>query len=150
MTRRSERQDEELHRTTATGHTAAAVAGGAMAGAAVRWAVVEAFPVAAGGWPWAVVAVNVVGSFLLGLVLAVTRRGPEPSADDPTRDRIRLALGTGFCGALTTFSTMAVDVAENLRDGEPGRAAGSLLVSLLVGVVAVVAGRLVAERTAPS
>ena len=127
------------------GRSAAAVACGAVAGAAVRWAVAEAVPTD-GGWPWAVLAVNVIGAFLLGLVLVATRH----RTDDATNDPIRLALGTGFCGALTTFSTLAVDVASGLRGGETSRAVGVLVVSVVVGVAAFVAGRALAVRREPS
>jgi CrcB protein len=71
-------------------------------------------------------AVNVLGSFALGALLAASP--PEPT----------LALaGTGFCGAFTTFSSFAVNVSEALAEGEFSLAAGdavSTLVAALVGV----------------
>ncbi|MCW2777933.1 MAG: CrcB protein [Frankiales bacterium] len=70
------------------------VALGGAAGAAVRWLVAQRLP----GRP-GTLAVNVAGSLLLGLLLGT---GATTSA----------LLGVGFCGALTTFSTYAVEVVE--------------------------------------
>jgi fluoride exporter len=76
----------------------------------LRWALVHAFPTGA-GFPWTVLAINVGGSALLGLVLA----------EEWTHPRARLALhdaaGIGFCGGFTTFSTFAVEVAVFLHEG---------------------------------
>lgn len=74
------------------------IAFGIAAGAAVGGVVRYAF--AGFGWRGTLV-VNVVGSFLLGLLLAV----------DPGRDAL-LTLGAGFCGALTTFSTFALEASR--------------------------------------
>ena len=120
---------------------AIAVALGATAGATVRWAVVEAFPQPS-GWPWAIFVVNVVGSLLLGVVLGATHH----RTDEPTSDPIRLAVGTGFCGALTTFATFAVDVASFLRDGGVQLGFGYLVVSLALGLAAVAFGHVAAGR----
>lgn len=118
-----------------------AVAAGAVAGAGVRWVLVETFPESS-GWPWAVFVVNVVGSLLLGAVLAMTHH----RTDDDTTNTLRLLVGTGFCGALTTFSTFAVDVAVFLRDQRAALATSYLVVSLAIGIVAFVVGRTTAKR----
>lgn len=107
----------------------------------MRWAIGEAFPTTT-SWPWAIFVVNAVGSFLLAHVLVLTRH----RTDDVTIDPVRLAVGTGFCGALTTFSTFAVDVAALGRDDEASTGAGFLVASLVVGVAAFVAGRQFARR----
>ena len=49
-----------------------------------------------------------------------------------------LGLGTGFCGSLTTFSALTVDVAQMARDSDWGYAAGYLAVSVLGGVALAV------------
>ena len=103
------------------------VALGGMAGAAARWAVLEPTDGAA----WALVAVNSVGAFVLGLLAHGLRRG------DPQR---QLVVGVGFCGAFTTFSTLAVDLAGDLDRGAPGRALLLLGVSVVAGLAATSLG----------
>lgn len=103
------------------------VALGGIAGAGVRWAVLS-FSDDAG---WALVTVNSVGAFLLGLFAHSALRTSESG---------RLLLGVGFCGALTTFSTLAVEVARDLDSGAIAEAALLLAVSLAAGLVATTAG----------
>ncbi len=93
----------------------------------MRWALLHA----ADGAGWALVGINAVGCLILGMVVHGALR-----ADD----RRRLALGVGFCGALTTFSILALDTARHLDSGSPLDAAALLLISLVTGVVALVAG----------
>lgn len=103
------------------------VALGGVAGAATRWAALDLADRAA----WALVAVNGVGAFLLGLVVhGLLRHNAGP----------RLLLGVGFCGSLTTFSTLAVDIASDLDRGETTGALVLLAASLAVGLVAATAG----------
>lgn len=112
---------------------ALAVAVGGAAGAGSRWAIVEAVGETT-GWPWAIFAANVVGSFLLGLLVG---------AFPVTRSATPFLAGaaTGFCGALTTFSSFVLDLALFLRDDRVALAIGYLVVSLGVGLVAYAAGR---------
>jgi len=82
------------------------VAAGGAAGAAVRWLLAAAVQRWAGdGWPVGVLAVNVLGCFLLGLLwpLAEHRDPPAPW---------RLPVLVGFLGAFTTFSTFAKEAVE--------------------------------------
>jgi CrcB protein len=73
--------------------------------------------------------VNVAGAFLLGLVVA---GGGVRGA----------LLGPGFCGALTTFSTLQLEVLQMLDDGRVALAVAYLAASLVVGLGAVeLAGR---------
>lgn len=86
-----------------------------------------------------VAAVNVAGSFILGTSHSLRRSGR-------LSPRAALAIGTGFCGALTTFSTFAaqlVDVANEhqLLSRRLSIAGAYVGVSVLLGVAAVVAGR---------
>ena len=76
------------------------------------------------GAPWGTWAVNVVGSFVLGVVLA--RATPEVAA----------LAGTGFCGALTTYSTFALEIVELPR----ARAWTYALASLSTGLAAAALG----------
>ena len=118
-----------------------AVACGGAAGAAVRWAVVESFGYG-GGFPWALLGINTAGSLLLGLVVfAAARHG---------RELLRLGLGVGFCGSLTTFSSFAVLTAELGRDTDLATATVVVVTSVAAAVAAVVAGGAAARRTARS
>ncbi len=109
-----------------------AVAVGGAVGAALRWSVVTS--VDTGLFPWPVFALNVVGSVLLGLLLA----------EEWSRPSARLALhdagGIGFCGGLTTFSTFSLDVVNLTRDGNTGLAVVYVVVSVVAAVTGVAAG----------
>lgn len=108
-------------------------------GAAARWAVLTT--VDTGQFPWPVLVVNVVGSVLLGMLLAA--EWSHPSA--------RLLLhdggGIGFCGGLTTFSTFAVEVVNLLEDGHGGTAVLYGAASLAGAVAGVIGGAAVLRQT---
>jgi CrcB protein len=118
----------------------AVFAGGGL-GALTRAALAEDRPYTAGAWPWVTFAVNLVGAFLLGYVL--TRILPRPG-DRPAYGH--LLLGTGFCGALTTFSTMQLELLKMLDAGDLGLAAAYVGASIAGGYVAVSAGVAAARR----
>jgi len=84
-------------------------------------------------FPFGTLFVNIAGSFLLGLLTGLSIY----HALDPV---LLLVLGTGFCGALTTFSTVAVDVQRFLRDGRYVHAALDLGLSIFAGAGAAWAG----------
>ena len=111
---------------------AIAVGFGGLAGAGGRWALIEVLP-ATDTWPWGVLAVNLAGCLLLGYLASAawSARAQLP---------VSLGLGTGFCGSLTTFSALTVDVAEMARASDWGYAAGYLAVSVLGGVALAVVG----------
>lgn len=104
-------------------------AGGAV-GALGRVGLEQAWPTAAGGWPWATLAANILGAFLLGALMSGLHHGP---VSIPT---YRL-LGTGFCGALTTFSTMQLELLQMLDHARYNLAIGYVGVSLVGGYAAV-------------
>jgi fluoride exporter len=108
------------------------IAVGGAAGAGIRWAVATTL---GGGdrFPAATFAVNVVGCLALGALLALGgRRRVGPAAAD--------ALGVGFCGGLTTFSTLAVEVVDLVERGRTPLALAYVAASLVVGLVAFVVG----------
>jgi CrcB protein len=108
-----------------------AVFAGGVIGAVARAALVEALPHAPAQWPWATFVVNVVGAFALGyFATRLQERLPLSSYRRPF-------LGTGICGALTTFSTMQVEVLRMLDDSRFGLALAYALVSIACGFVAV-------------
>jgi CrcB protein len=110
----------------------AAVAVGGALGALGRVGLAEAWP--ATGWPWPTLLANVAGSLLLGWAVvalpAVGRSGVG-----------LLAVGTGFCGALTTFSAFQIELITLGRAGRPALAVGYAAVSLTLGLAAAAAGR---------
>ena len=125
--------------TREQGRALAVLAGGG-AGALARAGVGRAVPVHKGGWPWATFGVNVAGSLLRAWL---TTRLTEVVA--PTR-YLRFLLGTGFCGALTTFSTFQVETIRLARDGHAEVAAGYAAASLTAGMLVVVAASVVTRR----
>ena len=101
---------------------------GGIAGALARAGVAEAWAPSAGHWPWATFAVNIAGAALLGWIVA----GP----------RWHRLAGTGFCGALTTFSTLQLELLRMLDADRVGLALLYASGSVAAGVLAVaVAGR---------
>jgi fluoride exporter len=118
----------------------AVVAAGGALGALARWAVVEALPHSRGSFPWATLLTNVLGCFLIGvLMVVVIERLPDQRL-------VRPFLGTGILGGFTTFSTYAVDTRTLLAADRPVLAAAYLLGTLVVGLLAVVAGLRLTER----
>lgn len=83
--------------------------------------------------PWGTLTVNVSGSLLLGLLagLTVHQHLPAPAA---------ALLGTGFCGAYTTFSTFTFETVRLVEEGRYTEAAGNVAVGVGVGLAAAAAG----------
>jgi CrcB protein len=122
-----------------TRELAAIFAGGAC-GALARAGMAQFLPHAAGSWPWSTFAVNMIGTFLLGYV--VTRLQERL----PLSAYRRPFLGTGFCGALTTFSTMQVEVLDMLRAGSVALAAVYASTSIAAGFLVLVAATAIVRR----
>jgi fluoride exporter len=109
----------------------AAIFLGGVLGALARFGLIEAL--APGEWPWPTFVANVVGALALGYF---TTRLQERL---PLSAYRRPFLGTGLCGALTTFSTMQLELLEMLDHGDGGLAAAYATASLSVGFLAVAA-----------
>lgn len=109
--------------------------GGAL-GTLLRAGVVEALGHGAPEWPWATFLVNVMGAFLLGWLVTAL---PEKSYRRPL-------LMAGFCGALTTFSTVQLELLEMLDGGRVGLAALYGSGSIVAGYLGVVAAIRLARR----
>jgi fluoride exporter len=108
-----------------------AVFAGGVAGTLARAGLLEALPVARGGWPWATYAANIAGALALGWVS--TRTAPD--------SRARALLGTGLCAALTTFSTMQLELLAMIDAGRIALALAYALASVGTGLAAVALGR---------
>jgi CrcB protein len=109
--------------------------GGAL-GALARTGLTEALPAPGVGWPWATFLVNVVGTALLGYWFTVL----------PHTQYRRPLLTTGFCGALTTFSTVQVELLEMLEAGRVALACLYLGASVVAGLAGAQAATVVARR----
>jgi CrcB protein len=119
----------------------AAVFVGGFVGAIARLGLIEAFPHGALEWPWPTFLANVLGAFALGwLTTRLQERLPISAYRRPL-------LGTGFCGALTTFSTMQLELVRMLEGGSLALAAGYVLLSVSAGFGAVVLATGLARRT---
>ncbi|HUP86180.1 MAG TPA: fluoride efflux transporter CrcB [Acidimicrobiales bacterium] len=105
-----------------------AVAGAA--GALTRYAVASAVGVRA--FPWSTLSINVVGSFLLGILLQ--------SAPGRLSDDVRTGLAVGFLGAFTTFSTFSYESVAMIRDGRAAVAALYVVASVISGMAAAAVG----------
>jgi CrcB protein len=119
------------------------VLGGAL-GTLARYGVSIALP-SPGGWPVPILAVNLTGAFVLGLLLESLLRA---GADDGARRAVRLAAGTGFLGGFTTYSTFALDVNLLLGAGAAAVAFGYAVLTVVAGVLASFAGIWAAARWA--
>jgi CrcB protein len=87
---------------------------------------------------WSTVGINILGSFLLGLLVA----------EHWFERDLREGLGVGFLGGFTTFSTFSVQIVLEADAGEPGRALAYLLASVLGGVAAATAGYALGRKLA--
>lgn len=114
--------------------TVVAVAGGGFFGGLVRYLVGLAVPTSPGGFPWATFVVNTAGCFVLALLLVLVLEVFPPTT------YVRPVLGTGFCGALTTFSSVAVGVDELVSADRVAMAVGYTAASVAVGLAAAAFG----------
>lgn len=119
---------------------------GGLGGTALRWVAEETWPAHDGQWPWGTFVVNLAGAFILGALLeGLARLG----SDDGWRRRVRLGVGTGFCGALTTYSAFALEISLLGRGDHYGLAIGYAIVSVVVGVLLAWSGVQAARRLLP-
>jgi fluoride exporter len=82
--------------------------------------------------PWGTFTVNILGSFVLGLLTGVTDRTTT------------LLVGVGFCGAFTTYSTFAAETTALAGSGHRGKALLNVVLNLGAGLVAAVLGAVLA------
>jgi fluoride exporter len=118
---------------------AAIFAGGGAGGLARTW-LADVLPHNSSQWPWSTYMVNVAGAFLLGyFATRLQERLPLSAYRRPF-------LGTGICGALTTFSTMQLELLKMLDGHHYALAAGYAAASVVAGFIAVWAATAVTRR----
>jgi CrcB protein len=93
-----------------------------------------------GRFPLGTFLINISGSFALGLIGGLIAQRAIPNAD-----AVRLALGVGFCGGFTTFSTFELETHALLEDGAWLTAVTNVVLSVLAGLVAVRLGLVAAK-----
>ncbi len=108
------------------------VAVGAVVGAPARYIADVLISRRTSGFPFGTLTVNVVGSLVLGLVAGL-------ALHHGLSDHIKALVGTGFCGAFTTFSTFSQETATLARTS-PAKAAANLVGSTAAGLLAAAAG----------
>lgn len=112
----------------------AVIAVGGALGSGAHYGIAQWLPHDPRHLPWSTVTVNVVGSLLLGALMVLVLDVWPPNR------YLRPFLGVGVLGGFTTFSTYMVDTWSLLRDGQGALAAGYLVGTLVVGLVAVWVG----------
>jgi CrcB protein len=122
---------------------APAVAAGGFVGGLARYLVGRAWPAPQFGLPWDILLVNTLGCLVLGAVVVGVQRFAAPRW-------VRPLLGTGLCGGLTTFSSVAVAVDRLAAHGRSPLAGGYLALSLAAGLLAAAAGARLARVGRPS
>ena len=106
-------------------HPAALVGLGGAIGSIARWGIAEAMPPGTGEVPWATIAVNLSGAFLLGALMAAS-----------LQTETLLFLGTGLLGGFTTMSTFGVETVSLLKDDSTTAAALYVALNLLAPIAA--------------
>ena len=89
------------------------------------------------GFPWGTLAVNVVGSFLMGVLVIVLMHF--------NANRLAPLLMTGLLGGFTTFSAFSLDALTIYERGQTGLAAGYVVASVVLSLLAIGLGLLVAR-----
>src|SRR3954454_646739 len=119
----------------------AAIFAGGFIGAVARAELNEVLPAGGPHWPWATFVANIGGAFLLGyFATRLQERLPLSAYRRPF-------VGTGLCGALTTVSTMQLELLRMLDAGHIGLALGYAAASVIAGFGAVVLATNVVRRT---
>ncbi|MFG3047278.1 fluoride efflux transporter CrcB [Streptomyces sp. NPDC048202] len=89
-------------------------------------------------FPWGTFTVNVLGCFILGLLTGAVTAGAASS-------HVQLLIGTGLCGALTTYSTFSYETLRLTEDGARFLAAANVVASVVAGLGAAFVGTAFAE-----
>ena len=110
-----------------------AVAAGGALGSVARYGVGNLARSLVPGWPWGTLAVNVIGSFAIGLLFAWF-------AERPVSDALRLGLISGVLGGFTTFSAFSIETLELLRSDGATSAMIYVAATLVLGLAACALG----------
>lgn len=114
--------------------TVLAVSAGGVVGGCGRYLVDVAILIRGRGFPWGTFAVNIIGAFLLALLLILVLEVWRPVR------YVRPFLAVGVLGSFTTFSTFIVDVDQFFANGQLATAVAYLVLSIVAGLAATSAG----------
>ena len=112
---------------------------GGCAGGLARYLEVRTWPSGSSALPWSTLAVNLVGACLLAALVTWADRARHAGLS-------RALLGTGFCGAYTTFSSIVVDADRLIANGSVWTAVGYVIASFAGGLLAAAVGMFVTAR----
>lgn len=115
--------------------------GGALGTIARYWVAVGMLPLSR-SLPWGTIAINIVGSFIIGFFGTLTLT----SGRHPLPEGARLFVMVGFCGGFTTFSSFSLQTLDLLRGGAWTRALLNIALSVLLCLAAVAAGHALAAQ----
>jgi CrcB protein len=115
--------------------------GGAL-GTVARYLLSAAAAPISHGVPWGTIAINILGSFVIGFFGTLTLAHGRYPASEP----LRLFVMVGVCGGFTTFSSFSLQTLDLLRAGAVGRAGINIAMSVAVCIAAVAAGHLLGAR----
>ena len=110
---------------------------GGLLGAAAREAIEQLLPTTTHGFPTATFLINLAGAFVLGVLVETLVRSGD---DAGWRRQARLFGGTGFCGAFTTYSTLAVETVQLGRHGAWSIAGAYIVASAAGGLLMAASG----------
>lgn len=117
----------------------AIAAGGALGALARHYFAAQVMRWTGGGFPWGIFAANVLGSFLMGVLVHALLQLPEPMPG------LRAFLAVGVLGAFTTFSTFSLDIVLLIERGQLAQAFGYGAGSVGLAVLGLFAGMAVAR-----
>jgi fluoride exporter len=122
----------------------AVISAGGVLGALARYGIGSARPAGPDGFPWATLLINVAGSALIGVLMALVAEGGRAARG--AHPLVRPFLGVGVLGGFTTFSAYALEAYALLERGRVAAAAGYAAGTLFGGLVAVWLGAVLARR----
>ncbi len=121
----------------------AIAAGGAIGAVARHFFAAQVMHLTGGGFPWGIFAANVLGSFLMGVLVHVFMHLAEPMP------ALRAFLAVGVLGAFTTFSTYSLDVVLLIERAQYGQAAFYAVGSAVLAILGLMGGMAVMRLVLP-
>jgi CrcB protein len=103
---------------------------GAGFGGVLRYAIGNIIKWNGTNFPWATFVVNIIGSFLIGIILAYSLK------NETFTTNYKLLLTTGICGGFTTFSALSAESLQLIKQGNWMLALAYIICSIVLGIVA--------------